>query len=198
VLRAIAYVVAPFRWVQYATSGFAGSRLHIGCGTVRLNGWINADIDPRADLILDIGMPLPFRSGRFDRIYSEHVLEHLKPDVAARFLREARRILAPSGVLRIAMPDLGRVVSGYDAGWREFDWVSWPEYEFLETRAQMINVSFRWWGHKWLYDAEELEASLRRAGFSEIRFEVNGRSQHQDLRGLETRADSTLIVEATK
>ena len=186
-VRMCAWIVAPLRWAQYALHGFKGERLHVGCGTVHLEGWINADLDPRAELVVDIRRRLPFRSDRFERIYSEHVVEHLYPEDGASFMREAYRTLKPGGVIRTAMPDLDSIVAGYEEGWEEFDWIGWPGFEFIETRAEMINISFRWWGHKWLYNAEELERGLRSAGFSQIRLCNWGESEHADLRGLETR-----------
>lgn len=173
-------------------------RLHVGCGQIRLSEWVNADLSPRAELIIDLRWRLPFPACYLDRIYSEHVLEHLDYETAICFLREARRVLAHGGVIRIAMPDLDDLVEGYQNDWRRFDWVNWPEHSFIKTRAQMINIAFRWWGHQHLYNREELGRALRDAGFSDIRFVEPCESTHPDLRNLETRADSRLVAEATK
>jgi predicted SAM-dependent methyltransferase len=176
------------------------SRLHVGCGRNRFPGWINAEISPRAELIIFLEKPLPFRSGTLDRIYSEHVLEHLEWNTTVHFLSEAHRTLRVGGVIRTAMPDLGALVESYQNDWRQQDWLSWPQYRFIKTRAQMMNIAFRWWGHRHLYDEEELGRALREAGFheNEIRRCGHGVSDHADLCGLETRTDSKLIVEATR
>lgn len=173
-------------------------RLHIGCGKIQLDGWINADLDPRSQLIIDIRWPLPFPSNYLDHIYSEHVIEHVTYETAVNFLREARRVLAPGGVIRIAMPDLDDLIAGYSENWRRFDWVQWPEHAFIKTRAQMINIAFRWWGHQHLYNREELQRALLESGFTEYRFVDTGSSEHQELRNLESRADSKLVAEAVK
>lgn len=173
-------------------------RLHIGCGGIRLDGWINADISPRAELVVDIRWPLPFPEDYLERIYSEHVLEHVPYETAVRFLRSARRVLAPGGVIRIAMPDLDDLIDGYTVDWKRFDWVQWPEHAFIKTRAQMVNIAFRWWGHEHLYNREELVRALSEAGFTEFRFVNIGTSDLDDLRGLESRVDSKLIAEAVK
>ncbi len=171
-------------------------RLHVGCGTNRFPGWVNADIDPRADLVVFLERKLPFADGSLDRIYSEHVIEHVPYAVAVRFFREARRALRPGGVMRIAMPDLDELVERYRGDWRNQDWLSWPEFSFIRTRAEMINLAFRGWGHQHLYNREELVRALDEAGFRDIRFVAWGQSQHADLCGLETRKDSLLIAEA--
>lgn len=176
------------------------TRLHVGCGRNRLEGWINADIDPRAELVIFLERRLPFSDGALMRIYSEHVLEHVPYATGLAFLKEAHRTLQKGGVLRIAMPDLQELVAGYHLeDWRtRLDWVQWPEYAFIRTRAEMINIGFRWWGHQHLYDREELERVLREAGFQQIFFPANLESDHVDMRGLETRKDSLLVAEAIR
>jgi predicted SAM-dependent methyltransferase len=173
-------------------------RLHVGCGKIRLDGWVNADVVPGAQLIIDLRWPLPFPANYLERIYSEHVLEHVTYETAVRFLREARRVLKPGGVIRIAMPDLDDLIEGYCQNWRRFDWVQWPEHSFIKTRAQMINIAFRWWDHQHLYNREELARALGDAGFDEFQFVNFGASEYDDLRGLESRLDSMLIAEAVK
>lgn len=173
-------------------------RLHVGCGKNCFDNWINADIHPKSDLIVFLQKRLPFSQNSLDRIYSEHVIEHVPYPVGVFFFREAYRTLTPGGVLRVAMPDLDDLVDGYRTNWRRFDWVNWPEYRFIKTRAEMMNIGFRWWDHQHLYNREELERALREAGFSKISFEKNGFSRFSDLVGLETRLDSKLIAEAVK
>ncbi len=99
---------------------------------------------------------MPFNGNSVDFIYSEHVLEHLTFEEGEKVFREFYRCLKVGGVLRIAMPDLDYVMQKYHADWKNQDWLSWPEYEFIKTRGQMINISFRWWGHKYLYNEEDL------------------------------------------
>lgn len=188
----------PYRW-RLALRGTTPRRLQIGSGCNRLDGWINSDITPSADVIVFMERRLPFSDETLDRIYLEHVLEHATYETGVRFLCDARRVLRPGGVIRIAVPDLEDLVRGYLADdWRRFDWVNWPEHAFIRSRAQMINIGFRWWGHQYLYDRQDLARVLAEAGFTEIEFVERGQSRHTDLRALETRPDSTLIAEATK
>lgn len=173
-------------------------RLQIGCGQNYFEEWINADIHPRSDLILFLHKRLPFKNNSLSRIYSEHVLEHVPYATGIAFLKEAFRTLAPGAVLRIAMPDLDDLIDGYQKDWRRFDWVNWPEFSFVQTKAEMINIAFRWWGHQHLYNKEELSRALSEVGFSRFYFVEHGQSEYADLQGLETRIDSKLIAEAIK
>ena len=183
---------------RYYLSGGKNKRLHVGCGKNRFEGWINADINPRADLIVFLQKRLPFRNNSLLRIYSEHVLEHVPYRTGLSFLKETYRTLQSGGVIRIAMPDLDDLIDGYQKDWRRFDWVSWPQFSFIKTRAEMINIAFRWWGHRHLYNREEVIRILTEAGFTKFVFTEPGQSEYEDLRGLETRLDSKLVVEAVK
>ena len=87
------------------------------------------------------------------------------------------------------MPDLDDIVDGYMNDWRRFDWVRWPGYEFIGMKAEMINIAFRWWGHQYLYNREELrDVACTQAGFNAITYCDHGESEHQDLMNLEMRS----------
>ena len=135
-------------------------KLNVGCGTDYKKGWINIDnnsdnnID-KLDLNWDLRDPLPYEDESVDYIFNEHFFEHLAPDEGVAVMKDLRRVLKPGGVLRIAMPDLEGVINNYlhvplsqDPVIKKF------KLDFIKTRAEWINVSFRWWGHKWLYDWE--------------------------------------------
>ena len=180
-------------------------KLHLGCGTVHLPGWVNIDLASRAreldtppDLNLDVRVPLPFPDGSTRLIYHEHLIEHLTIDEGQRCLRDWFRLLQPGGVLRIATPDLEYLVERYRSGWHDQAWLALPEYAFIQTRAEMLNVALRWWDHRYLYDGEELERRLREAGFGTVRRCGLRQSAVPELAGLETRDDSKLILEGVK
>ena len=177
-------------------------KLHIGCGAVKLAGWINIDESPHpgvTDLHLDITQGLPYHDNSCSLIHHEHFLEHLSAEAGLNFLKECYRVLKSGGVMRIAMPSLDLIIEkSYLGNWKDQDWLKWPEYQFIKTRAEMLNISFRWWGHQWLYDREELHRRLQEAGFTIIRDVEWGNSDIPELRNLETRKDSLLICEAEK
>ncbi len=175
-----------------------GSRIHLGCGDVRLDGWVNLDLGLRseADLHVDLRGGLPLRPRSVSRIYSEHLLEHLSLEDGQRLLGDCFCSLQDNGVMRIAMPDLRRLVDSYLGQWRDQDWLDNPGYSHIDTASHMMNVSFRYWGHQYLYDLEDLTLRISAAGFSQIRSRAWGESDFPDLCKLERRPDSLLIVEA--
>jgi predicted SAM-dependent methyltransferase len=180
-------------------------RLNIGAGTIKLEGWVNIDLErvPNVtDVIWDATRKFSFlEDASCSIIYNEHFLEHLDIQNGVLFLSEAYRLLAPGGILRVAMPSLEYVVQKYiSEDWQDQDWLRWPGHEFIQTRAEMLNIAFRWWGHQWLYDREELYRRLGEAGFKleNIREMKWGISDIPELENLETRKDSSLICEARK
>lgn len=177
-------------------------KLHLACGNVRYEGWINVDYlqsSSKADVCWDLREGIPTRNASCSLIYCEHFLEHLSVDHGVAFLKECHRVLIPTGVLRIAMPSLDILIKKtYEGNWKEQDWLTWKEHEVIKTKAEMLNIAFREWGHKWLYDREELYRRLNEAGFEKIE-DVNwGYSGVDELRNLETRRDSLLICEAER
>ena len=176
-------------------------KFHVGCGQVYFPGWVNIDANAatKADVHWDIryGLLVPDASCQY--VYNEHVLEHLAVEAGLTFLRECRRVLTPGGVLRVAMPSLDALIEKSAKGtWRNQDWLTWPEYQNIATCAEMLNVSFRHWGHQWLYDREELHRRLSEAGFADILDVELGTSVVPELCNRETRKDSLLICEARR
>jgi SAM-dependent methyltransferase len=81
----------------------SGAAVEIGSGSSFLHelrpGIITSDVVPGAvDLVLD-GRELPFATGSVRALFLTHVFHHI-PDVE-RFLREADRVLTPTGVISI-------------------------------------------------------------------------------------------------
>lgn len=178
--------------------------LNIGCGTDYKDGWINIDNNSddnieKLDLNWDLRNPLPFAENSVDFIFNEHFFEHLTVEEGQVVMKDLLRVLKPGGVIRIAMPDLEGVVHNYtsvpldkDPVIKEF------KFDFVQTRAEWMNMSFRWWGHKWLYDWEELQRRLKQAGYTKIKRCKLRTSAHAELQKLETRDGSLLIAEAVK
>jgi len=179
-------------------------KLHLACGPKYKEGWINIDNEPtikKLDLNWDLRFQLPFPDNSVDFIYNEHFLEHLTVEEGLSAIRDFYRVLKPNGVMRIAMPDLEKTVTSYfDKNWKKNNrrFLEKVGLTFIQTRAERINISFRWWGHKWLYDWEELERRLKESGCEKIKRCKIFKSEHETLKKLETRNESTLIAEVIK
>ena len=172
-------------------------RLCLGSGGAPVDGFVNVDLAGRPDVRLDLLHGLPVADASVSHVYSEHFVEHIDRDAGLRLFTECRRVLRDDGVMRIATPDLVELVDAYRTDWRRQDWVCWPGHEWVRSPAMMINQAFRGWGHEFLYDEDELRAVLHEAGFGRVARCTLGVSTHAALHALETRADSTLILEAS-
>jgi predicted SAM-dependent methyltransferase len=179
-------------------------KLHIGCGTNYFNGWTNLDNNSdnnitKVDISHDMRNPLPFGDSTVDFIYNEHFLEHLTVGDGQKVIRDFMRVLKTGGVLRISVPDLAKTVDKYlHVGLKDDPVVIRFGLSHIKTRAERINMAFRAWGHKWLYDQEELERRLREAGCTNIKKCDFMRSEYRELTNIETRDESSLIMEVVK
>lgn len=171
-------------------------KLHLGCGEIHLDGWVNIDIEStNADLIHDLRNPLPFDTDSVSYIYAEHFIEHLSQADAKALLSECHRVLRDKGAIRLTTPNLAFLLSTYFSG----DLQEWSEYWVPATKAHMVNEGMRSWGHQFIYDAEELARFIFECGFGFIKFEQWRQSDISHFSNIESRNyHKELIVEAYK
>lgn len=89
--------------------------LHLGCGTTRLDGWVNCDFVATefADQVFDAQVaPWPFEDNSVREIYASHMLEHLAD--FNTFFKEAWRVLEPNGAVGIRVP-----YGGHSLAWSD-------------------------------------------------------------------------------
>ena len=175
--------------------------LTLGAGHHPPAGWLATDLDPRVApgvIFLDATRRFPFPDASFDRIHSEHMIEHVPLAAGRAMLAEAHRVLRPGGRLRLATPDLARLAAlvatpGADpAGAPYVAWIAATfRDEAIEPRpADVLNHAMRAWGHVFLYDEPTLRAELARAGFTDVTRQAMNQSDDPALRGLETHAET--------
>lgn len=89
--------------------------LNLGCGNSYHTDWINIDFVSNSKDILqyDLKKGIPFDDNEVDVVYHSHLLEHFSKDDANKFIKECYRVLKPNGVIRVAVPDLEAIVTGY-------------------------------------------------------------------------------------
>lgn len=180
--------------------------LNVGSGSAVPKGFINLDyqFSPRLDVCWDIttGVPLPDRS--IEGVFTEHTLEHLPYDKVRFVLQEFRRVLAPGGALRIAVPDAELYISAYERGKarRGGTFPTGAPASGLspsgETPMMAVCRIFSGHGHLSAYDYETMAHLLDGAGFADIRRETfrSGRDPVLLIDKERRRAES-LYVEAT-
>ncbi len=166
-------------------------RLNLGAGPTGLKGWLNCDLEHRKTantyIYLDVCSRLPFADKSFHYIFSEHLIEHLSLEEGERLLSECCRCLMPGGRIRIATPDLGRLVEGYQtssAAWQLYaDEVLNRFFPKARTRtsAAAINNIMSNFGHRFVYDEPTLRLLLENCAFCDVVRQPVGMSSDPEL-----------------
>ena len=185
---------------MYPLSGL--SRIQYACGPKFLKNWVNVDFYPEAIMKsrlgmtseyvyyqVDLGRRQPFADNSFSHAFAEDFIEHLSQGDSLIFLSECARVLQKGGVLRLSFPGLEGVLK------RHFSGTGYSEL------VKGVRDAYQHYEHVHFYSREELELVARHLGFSRIQFPAFGCSDHDALRGLETRdkqQDLNIYAELTR
>jgi predicted SAM-dependent methyltransferase len=170
------------------------AKLEIGSGDTVVPGWLGTDLAPRhADVLeMDATESFPLPDASLDYVHAEHLIEHISYKKGQRTLAECRRVLKPGGVIRLATPDLERLIAVYrgDAGPEGEHYLEWVYSAYMRKAPHvhpvfMLNRQVRSWGHTFIYDPEVLRMALEDAGFVDIEQCELGKSRHEALLGVE-------------
>lgn len=199
-------------------------KLQIGCGFNMAEGWLNTDIYPvnRQIAYLDASEIFPFESSSFHYVYSEHVFEHLKFNIANNYLKESFRILKKGGKIRIAMPNihfLMEIIKNPNLDIHKKYIARTINNVLPEIKKQFKNKSpeqlavfvvnnfFRDWDHEIIYDFKTISLMLEEYGFSKIKQVNIGESNDILLENMEKHGTrippefnelETMVIEAVK
>jgi predicted SAM-dependent methyltransferase len=188
-------------------------RLQLGSGRNQIQGWLNTDFYAKHPcyIYLDVTHAFPLSSNSFERIYSEHLIEHLSQADGEKMLAESFRVLKPGGRIRIETPDLRKMSNLYAV--RETEdaqqYFQWHHREcgdknYPPTVCFAINNIMRNWGHVFLYDSEMLQLALARASFRNIKQYVWNQTEDPEFQNISQRSGwggteyETMAMEGTK
>lgn len=163
-----------------ARTEVAAEKIHYGCGSKMIEGWLNVDWHESAasgyrQVNLLETHPFEGNCARFG--FSEDMLEHFGQAESIFFLSEVYRTLAPGGIMRLSFPGLEGVLK------RHYSPPSERRVREGELEAYAI------WGHVHFYGRDELRLVASHLGFTGVRFVEYGRSDHAELCNLDTRSD---------
>lgn len=91
-------------------------KLHLGCGTKYLEGFLHLDIIEydHIDHVCEVDNLNFIEDNSVDEIYACHVLEHFKRQNIQAVLNEWFRVLKIEGILRISVPNFEAIVNHYN------------------------------------------------------------------------------------
>lgn len=153
-------------------------KLHLGCGTKRLEGWVNIDSVPecRPDVVHDITMPLPYADQSADELLAEDLLEHFDKYIRYLVFYEWTRILKVGGKITLQVPDFKTILLRYF----KFGYDNFVDFIFGENLWESKIYIGHFGNHKWGYSQKTLKefvsvfgietANIRRVGLN-IRLE---------------------------
>jgi predicted SAM-dependent methyltransferase len=158
-LRSAVARVRPERSLR-PTAPMPGLKVHIGCGFINIEGWVNIDARamPHVHIHTESIELDEFADGAVAEIYLCHVLEHFSFAEVEHLLRVFHRKLAPGGTLRLSVPDFDLLLQVYrDTG--DLDVIS---------MALMGGQDYAFNFHKNVFNATRLQQLLLAAGFSSV------------------------------
>jgi SAM-dependent methyltransferase len=126
----------------------AARSLDLGCGARKKSGYVGVDrcVTAQTDVVADVGR-LPFAASSFERVWLNHVAEHVESIVA--LMEEIWRVSAPGGLVEIRGPHFSSpsVVWGDPTHRRPLSYISFfcftPRAAWYFTPARFEIVSCR-------------------------------------------------------
>jgi len=137
-----------------------GPKIHLGCGDINLQGWINLDARdaPHVHIKTESLHLNEFQDNTVSEIYLCHVLEHFSfkevKDLLANFYLKMHQ----GGILRISVPDFSALVELYNIS---------SDLKKIE-QPLMGGQDYEFNFHKSVFDKNFLSNLLMESGFSEV------------------------------
>lgn len=130
-------------------------KLHLGCGTKRLDGWINIDsvetVEP--DVVHDLSQPFPFQDLSVDEVLAEDLLEHFDKYLRFVVFYEWARVLKIGGKITIQVPNFKKILFKYF----KFGYDNFVDFIFGENLWESEIYIGHFGNHKWGYSEETLK-----------------------------------------
>lgn len=170
-------------------------KLHIGCGYMRAEGFINIDVfqTTATDFICKVeNLPQYIKSNSIKLIYSSHTLEHFSRYDSIQVLRMYYDFLIPSGELEISVPDLIKLVDSVKKTNLDF-----KNMELIQG-VLMGGQETRYNYHKSIYWYSFLKQILLNIGFKKVSKYTKSPNFLGDIFDASSVAEISLNIKAKK
>ena len=200
-------------WLLYFFIRLAGwqgakTKINLCSGANLLLGYWNLDLEPKADLILDLEkFLLPFRDDSMDAVVCISAINYFTYDRAQKIIKDVYRVLKPAGVARFGVQDLRILAGKYITRDTNFFLEKLPNGQDRfpgKTIADKLNqwfFGFPSYGgktSKYVYDFESLSLLFKIAGFKEIKEKKYRESVLSEIEKIDNRPEQMFFLEATK
>ncbi len=138
-------------------------KLHLGCGTNKLAGWINIDSveSCKPDLIHDLTQPLPYGDQSADDILAEDLLEHFDKYMRFVVFGDWARVLKAGGMMTVQVPNFKKILLRYF----KFGFANFVDFIFGENMWRSEFYIGHFGNHKWGYSDKTLKEFVTLFGF---------------------------------
>lgn len=147
-------------------------KLHLGCGTKKLGGWVNIDSVEacKPDLLHDISKPLPYADQAVDEVLAEDLLEHFDKYLRYVVFYEWVRVLKIGGSITLQVPNFKKSLLKFF----KFGYDNFVDYMFGENMWESRIYIGHFGNHKWGYSEKTLPAFVRTFGIEAVSLEKKG------------------------
>ena len=145
-------------------------RLHLGCGEIRFDGYVNIDYPPDLHNVMNVQpdayaniLRLDFPAESVDEVRLHHVFEHFNRETALALLIRWQAWLKEGGLLRIETPDLmgsAKTLTSWRSSWR---------MKMAAARHLAGDQAASWGYHLDHWFPERFERTFSRLGFVKIK-----------------------------
>lgn len=148
------------------------NKLHLGCGTNKLPGWINIDSvkDCNPDLVHDISRSLPYPDLSVDEILAEDLLEHFDKYLRYVVFGEWARVLKIGGKITIQVPNFKKILFKYF----KFGYGNFVDFIFGENMLRSEVYLGHFGNHKWGYSKKTLSGFVKEFGIETLLVDCKG------------------------
>ena len=130
-------------------------KLHLGCGTNKLPGWINIDSVEgcKPNLLHDLTHPLPYPDLSVDEVLAEDLLEHFDKYMRFVVFADWARVLKIGGCLTLQVPNFQKILFRYF----KFGYGNFVDFIFGENMWRSEVYIGHFGNHKWGYSEKTLK-----------------------------------------
>jgi len=147
-------------------------KLHLGCGTKKLDGWVNIDSVAacKPDKIHDISRPLPYAEQSVDEILAEDLLEHFDKYMRYVVMADWARVLKVGGRIIVQVPNFKKILFKYF----KFGFDNFVDFIFGENMLRSEIYAGHYGNHKMGYSEQSLPAFMQLFGIEPVTVERKG------------------------
>lgn len=184
------------------------SKINLCCGPIKLDGYINIDLNPQADLVLDLDYQnLPFDANSMEVVVCISAINYFSKKRGEAIINETFRVLKPDGIARFAVQDLVVLAQKYldrDEAFYFQKNADGSDRFYGVTYAEKLNSWFygyetaEYKSGKYMYDFETLALLFKKAGFKKIEQKSYLESAIENIHAIDNRPDQMFFLEAVK